>query len=317
MSLFPAVRVVAVTAAYRRPVELARLLASLASEVPVLARVIVVDNGGDLAPVIAAAQSGVPVERDESETNLGCGGGVARGLQIALADPAVTHAWVLDDDAVATPGALHALLVALETAQADVAVPLLTDAKEHIGWFPGPLVNPAWNVIRRRGITAQEFRSTCGDTPLRWSWAPWPSLLVTRRAIETVGLPRGDFWFQGEDIEWTLRLSARFTGVLVPAALCRHLPPSSGGQRSIHAARERLKMLSMLQNNAFTGTHLPHGRRILRHAPGNAARFLWAQRFQPSAWRDMFVAHWLGAVRGRPAGQVDIWRQKWLQLALK
>src|SRR5882672_1237776 len=104
MPSLPAVRVVAVTAAYRRPESLARLLASLSGEAPALARILVVDNGGDLAPVTQAARPGPPVERLVPGVNLGCGGGVARGLQAALADPAATHFWILDDDVEVVAG---------------------------------------------------------------------------------------------------------------------------------------------------------------------------------------------------------------------
>jgi hypothetical protein len=132
-------------------------------------------------------------------------------------------------------------------------------------------------------------------------------LLVTRRVVEAVGLPRDDYWFQGEDLEWTLRISARFTGVLAPAAECRHFPPP------VDRERAQLKAAAMLQNNAFTATRLPHGRRALRHMPGNAWRFLRAARFTPAAVAHVVRAHWLGVIRGLPAGAPggDAVRKQW------
>ena len=302
--------VVVVTATYRRPAQLAQLLASLRQGQPALVGVVIVDNAGEAA--VAALESTAPfrIRIVTPGRNLGCGGGVALGLREALQFPAVTHAWIFDDDAAATPGALGALLAALDTAQADAAVPLVTDAAGHLGWFPGPLAQPAWSVVRRPGATPAAFRAACGDAPLRWTWAPWPSLLVSRRALEGVGLPRDDFWFQGEDLEWTSRLTAKFAGVLAPAAECRHLPPPGD------PARTRLKTAAMLQNNLFTATRLPHGRRLLRHAPGNAWRFLRAQGFSSKAWELAWHAHWRGALRGQPAGLAgaDGFRQAWERL---
>ncbi|MSU47589.1 MAG: glycosyltransferase [Opitutus sp.] len=306
----PLPRVVVVTATYRRATALADLLASLESERPALAGVIIVDNGSSAETAAVAARAGGSVRVISPTRNLGCGGGVAVGLREALREPGVTHGWIFDDDAQATPGALSALLADLERASADAAVPLVTDAGRAIGWFPGPLAPPAWNAIRSRGITPAEFRARCGDEPVPWAWAPWPSLLVTRRAVETVGLPRDDFWFQGEDIEWTLRITARFRGVLAPAAEARHFPPPGDRQRS------RLKQAAMLQNNAYTATRLPHGRRILRHAAGNAWRFLSANGFGGGAISLLLWAHWSGAVCGRPAGAVggDALRREWEKL---
>jgi GT2 family glycosyltransferase len=298
-------RVVVVTATYRRPRELAALLASLATESPELSGVVVVDNAADPASSLLAASAPVSAHVILSPSNLGCGGGVALGLREALADPAVTHVWIFDDDARATPGALRALLAGLVVARADAAVPLVTDAAGFVGWFPVP--QPAWNVIREPKITPATFRARCGDAPVEWAWAPWPSLLVTRRAVEMAGLPRDDFWFQGEDLEWTLRLSAQVRGVLVPAAECRHLPPAAASNRA------RLKQAAMLQNNLFTATRLPHGRRARRHVPGNLMRFLVAEKFSWTAIRLAWRAHWLGGVRGLPAGAAegDAFRRAW------
>jgi len=306
----PASRVFVVTATYRRPTQLAQLLSSLCTEQRALGAALVVDNAGTTAGPMLETTASFPVHVLTPGRNLGCGGGVAFGLREALRDPAMTHAWILDDDACATPGALSALLAALDLAHADAAVPLVTGAAGHLGWFPGPLTQPAWAVIRRPGVTPPAFRLACSVAPLRWVWAPWPSLLVSRRAIEAVGLPRDDFWFQGEDLEWTLRITDRFAGVLAPAAECRHLPPPSG------PARAQLKAAAMLQNNLFTATRLPHGRRLLRHAPGNAWRFLRAQRFAPRAWALAWSAHWHGGLRGQPAGAPggDGFRRAWERL---
>jgi GT2 family glycosyltransferase len=307
--------VVAVITTYRRPAELARLLNSLA-DTPSLVRAIVVDNGGDLSAAALSAGVSLPLQVTVPGRNLGCGGGVAHGLSEALRDPGMTHAWILDDDALAAPGALPAMVDGMERTSAAAAVPLVTDAAGRIGWFPGPLRQPAWDNIRTRP-TPQQFRAHVGLEPLDWAWSPWTSLLVTRLAIEKVGLPRDDFWFQGEDLEWTLRISAHFRAVLVAAAECRHLPPSASGAATNHATREALKTLSMLQNNAFTAAHLPHGRRMWRHVPGNAWRFLREQRFAPSAWRDVWAAHWWGIIRGLPAGRATRWQQRWSALGMK
>ncbi len=306
-------RVVALTASYRRMPELSRLLASLATERPLLSGIVVVDNAHEPSLPQMAEAAAIPTRVISLWENLGCGGGIAFGLREAFREPDVTHAWICDDDSLVTPGALADMIKAMETEHAEAAVPLIADSKGGLGWFPGPLPQPAWDVIRRRGQTAGGFRAECGVAPLRWNWAPWTSLLVSRQAVKKIGLPREDFWFQGEDLEWTLRITHRFSGILVPSALCLHCPPTASGDPVKHASRERLKALAMQQNNAFTATRLPHGRRLLRHAPGNCLRFLKSQRGKRKAFKDMITALWYGAVRGLPAGKVgaDRWRMEW------
>ncbi len=293
MNARPVVSVV--IASYRRPALLARALESLREQGPALAGVVVVNNSSDDETRRVAAGAPVAVQLAEPSRNLGTGGGVAFGLQTALKNPAVTHAWIMDDDATATPGALEAMLAGAVAASAEAVMPLVLDAQDIVRWFPGPLVQPAWDAIRR-GVTADQFRAECGIAPLRWNWAPWPSLLISRRAIEAVGWPREDFWFQSTDIEYTLRLSHRFTCALVPTAICRHLPPPESAQQ------RRAKDLWTLQNNALLSVRLRHGRRALRHLPGNHYRYWKSHGRSLGALGESCGAFLRGAVLGRPAG---------------
>lgn len=284
-------------ATYRRPDLLRRLLVSLEGETPALAGVVVVNNSGDEETAKAAATASVPVQLITPSTNLGTGGGLAEGLRRVLALPGATHAWIMDDDACAAPGALAAMLAAQIETGAEVASPLVPNEAGIVTWFPGPLAQPAWNVIRA-GVTPEEFCRRCGTTPRQWNWATWASLLVSRRAIEAVGLPRTDFWYQATDIEYTLRLSARFHCVLAPAAVCPHLPPPESVEQ------RRRKDLWSLQNNAFLSFRLRHGWRALRHLPGNHYRY-WARHRGTKALTESIRALWRGAVLGRPVGADD------------
>lgn len=289
-------RVWGVVATYQRPALLRRLLVSLADQGPALAGVIIVDNGGTQADEAdLRAVSPVPLQWLAMEKNLGTGGGVARGIETALQDAATTHCWVMDDDMVAEPGVLSVMLETSETEQAAAVAPLLVNDTGRVAWFPGPLSQPAWSVIRRN-VTPDEFRQRCGVKPLRWNWAIWASLLISRRAIETVGLPDERLWYQGSDIEYTLRLSARFRTVLKPAAVCQHLNPVVTPEES------RRKILMSLQNAAYTFVRLRHGWRALRHLPGNHYRYWRDQRFAVSALLASITAFWRGAVLGRPVG---------------
>ena len=288
-------RVFAIIATYSRPLLLQRALASLSAQGPDLAGVIVVNNGGDPETARVAAACGLSTQVITPAENLGTAGGVGAGMTAMLANAAATHAWVMDDDAYAKSGALAAMLAALRTAGAESASAMVTDAADVVTWFPGPLPQPAWDIIRRR-VTPEEFRRRCGSAPQPWTWATWASLLLTRKAIETVGLPDAGLWYQGTDIEYTLRLSAKFKCVLAPEAVCPHLPPPED------RARRRIKDLWSLQNGAYVALRLRHGRRIIRHLPGNHFRYWKSQRYALRALGESFGAFVRGALLGHPVG---------------
>ena len=288
-------RVVAVIATYRRPQLLARLLASLGDQGASFGGAVVVLNGGDHASRAVVQGAAFPTRVLEPARNLGTGGGLGLGFQAALEDPAVTHVWVLDDDACATPGALEAMEQAGARVGAGAVSPLVPDATGVITWFPGPLDEPAWTLVRR-GATVADFQRICGLEPRPWRWATWASLLIRREAIVSSGLPRSDFWYQSTDIEYTLRLSWSHLCVLAPAAVCPHLPPAETPER------RRLKDRWSLQNNAFLSTRLRHGWRALRHLPGNHVRYWQRHGRDWPALRESWNALYRGACLGLPVG---------------
>jgi GT2 family glycosyltransferase len=207
--------VVAIIPAYGGPKLLAQALGSLATEQPALRRAIVINNARDPAIDRVAADAPVPTIVFTPACNLGTAGGLAAGLREFMAMSEATHAWILDDDAIATPGALAAMLDAMEDAHADAAAPLIGDEFGIVRWIPCRLWGRRRRALRR-GLTREEFGQTCGDAPRRWNWAIWASVIISRRAIAEVGYPRLELWSQFSDIEYTLRITERFGGVLAP-----------------------------------------------------------------------------------------------------
>src|SRR5262249_26856960 len=214
----------------------------------------------------------------------------------ALRDPGCTHVWVMDDDALATPGALPAMLDALKVAHAECVAPLITDDTDHIRWFPGPLPQPEWDLLRSEP-TVEEFLKRSTNRNCCWKWAIWASLVISRRAIESVGLPRLDLWSQFSDLEYTLRISSRLRCVLAPHAICRHIPfPEPSGP-------SRTKLYSAIQNATYVTIRLPHGRGAVRHLPGLFYRYVRHFSWQPRAWLDLLSAFIKGAVFAQTAVQ--------------
>lgn len=290
--------VAALIATYRRPHELERLLRSLA-QVSGLSAVVVVDNegSGDVRTLVEKAYPGTIYINPGA--NLGCGGGLKLAEERALQLPGVafTHVLILDDDAVLPPDAITALAGAMERERADLAYPLVTDERGRIGWLPGlrqrvPELGDSFDGA------PEDFRARFGAEPRDFIWAQGICLLVARSALERHGTHRGDFWVRGEDLEFSLRFTAQGRGILVPSVTAQHLPPPENTALSREA--EYLKHGALVQNIAFIGFRLPHGRRIAWTILGALRRFfrLWSW----SALADAAAALWRGAILGEPAG---------------
>lgn len=287
-------KVVAVIATFRRFEELARLLESLGRSAVPLHGIVVSDNADEVQIRALVESSGARYVA--APGNLGCGAGLALAEKTALEKfPDLTHIWVLDDDVVVEPMTLGTLLGAM--GEAGSACPQAADARGGLNWFPGLIHRAKFDVLRR-AATPGEYLEKCGPQPEPFTWATGVALLVTRSTLEKAGLHRADFWMRGEDLDFSLRCTRAARGVYVPTAQVAHLPP--GGGLVVNDFPERMKHAAMLQNAAFLSARTDHGRRIIRHIPGNSWRHV--RRFGIRAMFDVVRATWLGAFRGLPAG---------------
>jgi GT2 family glycosyltransferase len=287
-------RVVAVVATYRRPRELARLLASLVG----VDEVVVCDNSasGEVRGVVESAPCAAHYLAPGE--NLGCGGGLRLAEEHAWkigGDP-LTHLLVLDDDAVLAPDTVPALAAALEREKAVAAYPLVTGPDARTGWLPG-LRDRTRHRLGKAPLGVSEYRARLGAEIADFEWAQGICLFATRAAVEVAGFHRADFWVRGEDLDFSLRLTAHGRGIFVPSVIVQHLPPAIA--TPVQDAAEYLRHAAMVQNIAFLALTLPYGRRIRGSLPGASLRFLrlWGMRALP----DLFRALRRGSC-GEPAG---------------
>jgi GT2 family glycosyltransferase len=302
------VSVVAVVATFRRPRELTRLLDSLAG----VDAIVVCDNAAS-AEVRAAVERIPGGHYLAPEKNLGCGGGLRLAEVHAwkVEGHRLTHLLVLDDDAVLSPDTVSTLCAALQREQAQVAYPLVLGADGRPGWLPG-LRRRSQHRLGRTPMEVAEYRARLGAEFADFDWAQGICLLATRAAVETTGFHRDDFWVRGEDLDFTLRLTAQGRGIFVPGITVQHLPPESPTPADARA--EYLRHAAMVQNIAFLAFTQRHGHRIRHSVPGASLRFLrtWGARALP----DLFTALGRGA-RGEPAGDGTdhTFRQRFDELA--
>lgn len=295
--------IVAVIATLDRTAEIARLLSSLEKTGPELAAAVIVDNGRNEAVRSLAKGAKIHVRYHAPPGNLGCGGGLRAGGEIAIREfPGATHLWILDDDTVVPSGMLEIVAGEMRAMNAGAACPMVLDGNDHIAWLPGLEDRQRLRVAETCG-TQQAFLEKCGGDPISFSWAQGISLLVSRSAIDEIGFHRPDYWVRGEDLEFSLRITAKYRGIFVPKACVLHLPPAGTGSSS--RCTDYYKHCAMLQNIAYTSLHLSHGRRIARTLPGNYRRFFREWGFSGFTFADGWRAFSLGGLRGKPAGAQD------------
>lgn len=301
---------IAVTiATYGREDLLRRLLASL-RPCPALAecRLILVNNGSGPLGGLLQETGWADATVLTPPTNQGCAGGLALAIAEAIRDARVRQCLILDDDATVEPETPERLRCALEITNGALAAPMITNASGEVAWFPGLQDRRRWRVIKRPGLRPADYLTECGSEFVRFSWAAWPVLMVARTAVERHGLPMRELWYQGVDLEYTLRITASEAGYFVPEARARHLPPSV-----IRDRRYYLRECGGLQNSFFVFLRRPYGRRALRHLPGNLFRFMRCWGWWPHVLTDVVRAFWWGAVRAKPQGArgFDYFRRNW------
>jgi GT2 family glycosyltransferase len=288
--------VVAVAATHRRPRELARLLNSLHN----VEAAVVCNNGANPQVRASCESAAVPTACLDSPKNLGCGGG------LRLAEEEVwkrfgdrfTHLLVLDDDAELEPDTVLRLMEVMDRERAAVVYPLVTGADGRVGWTPG-LMDRNQRRLGNTSLAVTEYRNRLSATVAEFDWAQGICLLARREAVDVAGFHRADFWVRGEDLDFSLRLTARGRGVFAPEIVVKHLPPDTSTATSSSA--EYLRHAAMVQNIAYLGFRQPHGRRIVASVLGASRRFV--ATWGISAAPDLLSALWRGVIRAEAAGQ--------------
>jgi dTDP-4-dehydrorhamnose reductase len=196
--------VVAVIPTFKRTKLLLECLASLFAQTVPVSRIVLVDNAGGTDGAMAAVREAWPghpaIEIHSMERNLGASGGFHAAVGFALAGRC-DWVWFTDDDSEPEPDALEKLLaaearlrgegknpVALSSVKYDMEGRIQTPHNGHFSWRQIPL--PA---NRCRGIVELDYAAFTG-------------VLANRRAIESQGNVRAEYFIWGDDLEFCLRL---------------------------------------------------------------------------------------------------------------
>jgi rhamnopyranosyl-N-acetylglucosaminyl-diphospho-decaprenol beta-1,3/1,4-galactofuranosyltransferase len=185
--------------------------------------IFIIDNASsDGSSEWLAAQKDLTVIRQD---NLGSSGGQWRGIKEAF-QKGHDWFWCMDDDTIPEPPALATMLACGEAKKQNTGF-----LCSFVRWRDGyphamnvPVINnrhdvyPLWADLN--------FRKTGVIPILSCSFV---SVLVSRRAVVTVGLPLKEMFIWMDDVEFTGRISKKFMGYQVLQSVALHDTPQNLG----------------------------------------------------------------------------------------
>nr|WP_231928255.1 glycosyltransferase [Devriesea agamarum] len=289
----PAPRVVAVVVSYNREQLLRECLDALAAQTRPVDAVVVVDNASTDGSGQVADNHRVVTEVVHLTRNVGGAGGFAAGIARAMLAHRPDWVWIMDDDTIARPEALEALLRAASGPQEQPAVlsstAVWTDGREH----------PMNTSRQRLGANDDELAAAqdAGCRAIRT--ASFVSAMIDARHIAHAGLPEADYFIWSDDFEYTGRILRKGRGLRVPDSIVEHRTRAFDSARSDPGDRfyyeVRNKIWALLRSGSFSwweavlyggrtalswggvivrtrGKRLGAGLRGLRHAVGSKPR---------------------------------------------
>jgi rhamnopyranosyl-N-acetylglucosaminyl-diphospho-decaprenol beta-1,3/1,4-galactofuranosyltransferase len=227
-------RVAAVVVTHNRREVLAETLRAARAQTRPPDRIYVVDNASDDGTGEILRADFPDLLHMRNAENLGCSGGLARGIEAAAVERFDAY-WLLDDDSPPQPDALATLLAAAESSSKQTGIIGCRGGVVRLGLIRH-IDDPRRLTHRQRcdGLFAADFVLLDGS-------------LVLARVVDEIGLPRADYFTMLEDVEYSLRAGqASFDVLMTGQDLVRrkHLgsAPGSGVWRGYYQARNHLRM---------------------------------------------------------------------------
>lgn len=227
--------VASITTAYNVASKLPRQLDALLAQGRALQEVIVIDNASidGTCDLLASRYPQVTLLR--MAKNLGAAGAWAVGLQYAALEKRHDWVWAFDDDSVPEASALERLLAGVELADRErngadknsIGMAAMLPVHLKTGRCYPPLlwrerfVKPS-AVLLAQPVWLADLTYTSG-------------LLVRRKVVESIGLPRADFFMDFFDFEYCLR--ARANGYSIAVVSAAKLAHEIGTSRSVGFGR--------------------------------------------------------------------------------
>ena len=147
------------------------------------------------------------------DKNIGGAGGFNYGIKLAYEREA-DLVWIMDDDTIATEDALLNLINGLKN---------LKNKKIDVGFVASNVLfkdnKPCLMNIPK---VSEQWNELAGENLIKLDHTSFVSVLITREAIKTVGLPISEFFIWGDDVEYTSRIVKDFEGYMVTDSIVHH-----------------------------------------------------------------------------------------------
>ncbi len=194
------VSVASITTAYNAARILPRHIDALLAQSRPIQEVVIVNNGSADGTCAMLAEKYPQVTVLHTGANLGAAGAWAAGLDYAAIRKRHDWVWSFDDDSIPGPNTLETLLTGVEEIggreKIGMAVPLPVNEQSGIPYPPllwrDGFVKPSPELIEQP-VWFADLAIASGA-------------LIRRQAIETIGLPRADFFMDFFDFEYSLRM---------------------------------------------------------------------------------------------------------------
>jgi dTDP-4-dehydrorhamnose reductase len=214
---------------YNRKEVAIRCLRGLLDQTRTIDRLVIFDNGSTDGTRDYLEREGLLALRNVSfvriENNIGPSAGFNALFAHCYAE-GCDWLWVMDDDVVPDPDALEAFVDAYTANfSAPESVGFLAPCLRTSDNLPNnvpdidnrqtPFSPPRWAELLGQGLARLEWSTLCGT-------------FIPRSTIEKFGFPCGDFYYGGEDIDYTFRVARELPCYLVGKSAALHLRAVSG-----------------------------------------------------------------------------------------
>lgn len=189
----------------------------------------------------------------ENGANLGFAAGNNVGLRFALAQPDMTHVWLLNNDTLVEPDCLKMMLARLQCE----AKPAACGSMIH--FFDRPELLQAVGGNRFNRVTGsagcsegrfnhEDSRLDLANIENEIAYLSGCSLLLPREFMQSVGLMCEDYFLYYEEVDWFTRAAGRFPLCIAADAHLYHKEGASIGSRSSRGAASTVAEFHMFRS---------------------------------------------------------------------
>jgi len=206
-----------------------------------------------------------PLALIQAGSNLGFAGANNLGLRFAQAQNDCDFAWLLNNDTVAEPGALEALVTRMQQ-RPDAGICgstlLYYDNPGCVQALGGSVYNQWTGRGGHIGLgRSRENLPSCREVEKRMKYVIGASMLIRAEFLREIGLMSEEYFLYFEEIDWAVRARHRYSLAYAPESVVYHKEGASIGTALIRAKRSRAAEYYAARScMLFTGKHFPFAR---------------------------------------------------------